>query len=609
MTITGDLNAKIPTPQPSVAQMFVNRVKSTPDTIAFWQPTDPGWKKYSWRDLDQQVRSYSAGLISLGVIDNDRVAIASNTRYEWMAADFAILLAGAATTTVYPTTGIEDAAYIIADSGSIVIFAENQEQVDKYLAIKARTPRVKNIVVFDGAGDGEFVISLEELGKRGKRLLESNPNVVNDHIARVTGDTLATLIYTSGTTGKPKGVELMHKGFTYQAASIESLGILTSEDVQLLWLPLAHSFGKVLSVLHLQIGFQTALDGRVPKIVENLGDVKPTFMAAVPRIFEKVHAKVTADVAYAGGAKEKIFNWAFKVGTKAALSGDLDKGKKSPAYKIAEKLVFHKLHERFGGRIRYFISGAAALSTDINTWFAAANLKILEGWGLTESGPATAMSRPWETAIGYVGEPFPGTQVKLASDGELLIKGPALMRGYHNLSEENAKAFDADGWLYTGDIGEIDANGRIKITDRKRDVVKTSSGKFVAPTTIEVKFKAVTQIASHILVVAANRNFVSALIALDPEGLQAFAERNKLSGSYDELRVNPAVIEHLQQEIDTLNAGLNGWEQVKQFRVLPRDLSIEADELTPSLKVRRSRVMQKYQDLVDGIYSESAKTA
>jgi long-chain acyl-CoA synthetase len=606
MTITGDLNAKIPTPQLSVSHMFVERVRKSPDTVAFWKPTNPGWQKYTWRQVDKQVREYSAGLIALGVIDSDRVAIASNTRYEWMAADFAILLTGAATTTVYPTTGTEDSAHIISDSGSLVIFVEDQEQVEKYKAIKSRIPRVNHLVVFDGPGDGDWVITLEELGKRGARLLETQPNAVNERINRVTGDSLATLIYTSGTTGKPKGVELLHKGFTYQAASIDSLEILRPDDVQLLWLPLAHSFGKVLSVLHLQIGFETAIDGRVPMIVENLGDVKPTFMAAVPRIFEKVHAKVTADVAHEGGAKAKIFNWAFSVGRKAALSGDLDKGKMSPAYKLADKLVFHKLHARFGGRIRYFISGAAALSTEINTWFAAANLKIVEGWGLTESGPATAMSRPWETAIGTVGQPFPGTLVKTAPDGELMIKGPALMRGYHNLPEENAKAFDAEGWFFTGDIGEIDSEGRIRITDRKKDVVKTSSGKFVAPTTIEVRFKAITQIASNILVIAANRNFVSALVALDPEALAAFAQRYKITGDYNQLRVHPEVIKQLESEIETLNSLLNGWEQIKQYRILPSDLTIDGEELTPSLKVRRSTVTRKYQDLIDGIYSESA---
>ena len=228
--------------------MFVERVRKSPDTVAFWKPTNPGWQKYTWRQVDKQVREYSAGLIALGVIDSDRVAIASNTRYEWMAADFAILLTGAATTTVYPTTGTEDSAHIISDSGSLVIFVEDQEQVEKYKAIKSRIPRVNHLVVFDGPGDGDWVITLEELGKRGARLLETQPNAVNERINRVTGDSLATLIYTSGTTGKPKGVELLHKGFTYQAASIDSLEILRPDDVQLLWLPLAHSFGKVLSV-------------------------------------------------------------------------------------------------------------------------------------------------------------------------------------------------------------------------------------------------------------------------------------------------------------------------------------------------------------------------
>jgi long-chain acyl-CoA synthetase len=446
------------------------------------------------------------------------------------------------------------------------------------------------------------------------KLLKEQPTVIDDRIATIQPDSLATLIYTSGTTGKPKGVQLLHSNWTYEAASVEALGILTIDDVQFLWLPLAHSFGKVLEAIMLQVGFVTAVDGRVPKIVENLGTVKPTFMAAVPRIFEKVHAKVTGDIEHEGGAKKKIFDWAFSVGMKAAAireQGKTPGALLAAQLTVADKLVFTKIKERMGGRIRYFVSGSAALSQDINSWFRASGLAILEGYGLTETSAASTLNRPGNAGIGTVGEPFPGTEIHLAADGEILISGPGIMRGYHNLPEATVECFtEIDGrrWFKSGDIGQIDNRGRVSITDRKKDLVKTSGGKFIAPSAIESHFKSISKIASFIVIEAADRNFVSALVAIDIESGPAWAKQVGAPSNYDDLVKSEILLQHLRSDIQQLNSSLNKWETVKKFTILPNDLTVESGELTPSLKIKRKVVSDRYKDLIDAMYKGAGGT-
>ena len=375
----------------------------------------------------------------------------------------------------------------------------------------------------------------------------------------------------------------------------------------MLWLPLAHSFGSVLLAAQLQIGFTTAVDGQVDRLVENLSYVQPTFMGAVPRIFEKIYAKVTSDVEHEGGAKSKIFNWAVGIGIKAAQAKRNEGIEPNKATKaqlaIANKLVFSKLQKRMGGKIRFFVSGAAALSTDVAWFFEAAGLTILEGYGLTETSAATTLNRPNTVGIGTVGEIFNGMEIKLDVDGEILIKGPGVMKGYHNLPEETAKSFTADGWFRSGDIGEIDELGRVKVTDRKKDLVKTSNGKFVALSYIESKYKGITKIASNMVVQAINRPFVTALVAVDAEALKAFAEQRKLEGSYNSLLRDKTVTDQIAGEVEKLNRTLSPWEQIKEFRVLPTDLAIESGELTPSMKVKRDAVSKRYQSLIEEMYA------
>jgi len=605
--MTGSATAPFPTPARSVAHMLQERVRVAPNSSAFMRRTQTGWTTISWQNFNEQVVHIAAGLIGLGLKNEERVAIASMTRYEWVAADLGILTAGGAVTTVYAQTEPDDVAYILNDSETKFVFAENEEQLTKLRNRKHQIPNVKKVIVFEGRGDGDWVISLDELEEMGRQQLRSTPKLVSDRIETIKSENLATLMYTSGTTGRPKGVVLLHSNWAFEGATIETLGILRSDDVQMLWLPLAHSFGSVLLAAQLQIGFTTAVDGQVDRLVENLSFVKPTFMGAVPRIFEKIYAKVTGDVEHEGGAKAKIFNWALNVGVTAAKAKRLqgiepDRSTKAQLA-IANKLVFSKLQKRMGGRIRFFVSGAAALSTDVAWFFEAAGLTILEGYGLTETSAATTLNRPHSVGIGTVGEIFNGMEIKLDTDGEILIKGPGVMKGYHNLPDETAKCFTSDGWFRTGDIGEIDELGRVKITDRKKDLVKTSNGKFVALSFIESKYKGITKIASNMIVQAMNRPYVSALVAVDADSLKTFAEQRKLEGSYSSLLRDKTVTDQIAGEIDQLNRTLNPWEQVKEFRVLPTDLAIESGELTPSMKVKRDAVGKRYQSLIEEMYA------
>ncbi|MCB0900253.1 MAG: long-chain fatty acid--CoA ligase [Actinobacteria bacterium] len=588
--------------------MILDRVNATPNAEAFRGPLpdDSGWRSLTWKQTYDDAEKLAAGLLSLGLEPEQRVAIASNTRLDWVLADMAIMIAGGATTTVYPSTGDADVAYILGDSNTRFLFAEDDSQVEKVRAHKDEL-NVEKVVIFDGSGDGDWVISMDDLRALGETFLGANPEGVKERAQSVKGDNLATLIYTSGTTGKPKGVELTHSNWTYEGAFVESINIISINDVHFLWLPLAHSFGKVLLALQLQVGFVTAVDGRVPNIVDNLGVVKPTIMAAVPRIFEKVYARVAQTALSEGGAKAKIFTWAFKVGNEASekeLAGEKVGGMLAMKKGVADKLVFSKIRERLGGNMRYMISGSAALSRDIATWFYTAGLPILEGYGLTETSAATCVMRPDRIKFGTVGEPAAGTEIKIAGDGEILIRGPGVMRGYRNLPEANAEVFPGDGWFATGDIGEIDDMGRVKITDRKKDLVKTSGGKYIAPSAIESQFKAISGLVGNMVVHANDRNFASALITLDPDAAAAWAaEHGKAGASLADIAKDPEMLKEMQGSVDELNARLNKWETIKKFEILDRDFTVEEGELTPSLKVKRKAVEEKYRDILDAMYS------
>ncbi|MCK0111236.1 long-chain fatty acid--CoA ligase [Ornithinimicrobium sp. F0845] len=602
--------ATIDNPATSVGHMFRERVATSPTDEAFRYPVGESWESLTWAETAARANALAAGLVDLGVGPEERVALCASTRLEWVLSDLAVMSAGAATTTIYPTTLSGDVAYIVADSGSKVVIAEDASQVAKLAAHRSEIPEVSHVVVIDGEGDGDWVITLSDLEERGQARLANEPGVVDERIDQLTPEHLATIIYTSGTTGRPKGVRLPHSAWTYEAAAVDSVNILSGADLQYLWLPLAHVFGKVLLVLPLQIGFPTAVDGRVDKIVENVAIVQPTFMGAAPRIFEKAYGRITMMMAEEGGIKEKLFHWATGVGRKVSelrQQGKEPTGLLAVQHGLADKLVLKKVQARFGGRVRFFISGSAALNRDVAEWFDAVGLRIIEGYGLTETSAASFVNRPHAGGykFGSVGWALPGTEARIAEDGEILVRGPGVTSGYHQNEEATAEALGADGWFHTGDIGEIDDRGFLSITDRKKDLFKTSGGKYVAPSAIESMFKGICPYASQLVIEGDGRKFVSALVTLDPDAIAGWAEQNGLGGKeYAEIVSSPACREMVQGYIDELNVQLNRWEQVKQFVILDHDLTIEEGDLTPSMKLKRRVVTKKYSDQLDALYTD-----
>ncbi|GAB2962046.1 AMP-dependent synthetase/ligase [Nonomuraea fastidiosa] len=582
----------------SIPSLLRDRIAATPDAEAYRVPSDDGWISLSWREVGDRVRGLALGLAKLGSGPGARVSILCSTRLEWILCDLAVLATGAATTTIYPSNTAAESAFIISDSGSTIVIAENDDQVAKLESVRKELPGVSHVIVIDGTpSDDGWVIPLDSVPAD-----EGDYDAMVDAIAQ---DDLATLIYTSGTTGRPKGVELTHDNWLYTADAVREINLISPSDLHFLWLPLSHSFGKLLEVVMIGQGVPTAIDGRLDKIAENLGVLRPTFMAAAPRIFEKIHNTVVANMRNEGGLKLRIFEWARKTGIRVVRARQ--RGVPVPIttrieYALADRLVFAKLRERFGGRIRYFISGAAPLSQDIAEFFDAAGLTILEGYGLTESSAGTFLNRPESVKFGTVGLPFPGTEVRIADDdGEILIKGRGIMRGYHNLPEDTAEALE-DGWLHTGDIGELDDVGRLRITDRKKELIKTSGGKYVAPTYLEGKIKAACPYVSHVFVHGDRRNYVTCLVTLDMEVVRPWAQAQSLPLDPEELREHPRMRAEVEKAIQQVNAGEASYATVKKFAILGSDFTVETGELTASLKIKRKAVEERYGSVLDGFY-------
>ncbi|MEV0622763.1 long-chain fatty acid--CoA ligase [Nonomuraea sp. NPDC050404] len=587
----------------SIPSLLRDRIAATPDAEAYRVPSDGAWASLSWREVGERVRALALSLSGLGSAPGTRVSILCSTRLEWILCDLSVLATGAATTTIYPSNTAAECAFVITDSGSTIVIAENDEQVTKLRSVQKEMPDVTHVVVIDGSpSDDGWVVTLDSLtGAEG----EDRQAAYDTMVDAIAQDDLATLIYTSGTTGRPKGVELTHDNWLYAAGAVREIDLISPSDLHFLWLPLSHSFGKLLEVVMIDIGVPTAIDGRLDKIADNLGELRPTVMAAAPRIFEKIHNTVAANMIRDGGVKLRIFNWARKTGlrvSKARQRGATIPITTRAEYALADRLVFAKLRDRFGGRIRYFISGAAPLNQDVAEFFDAAGLTILEGYGLTESSAGSFLNRPETVRFGTVGEPFPGTEVRVADDGEILIRGRGIMRGYHGLPAETAEALE-DGWLHTGDIGEVDEAGRLRITDRKKELIKTSGGKYVAPTYLEGRIKAACPYVSHVFVHGDRRNYVTALVTLDMEVVGPWARAESLPTEAEELREHPRMRAEVEQAITRVNADEAGYATVKKFAILAEDFSVETGELTASLKIKRKAVEERHGTTLDSFYT------
>jgi len=596
----------------TVPDLFLERVGRSPQAEAFRYPANGSWKSLTWAATEARVRDVAAGLRELGVSPGEVCAIAAGTRIEWILADYGVLCTGASTSAIYPSSTAEECAYILSDSGAVVTFVDTDEQVAKIASRRADLPGLKKVVTFDGrpTPDG-WVMTFAELLERGRAFDLAHPGSFEETAAAVEGDWVATLLYTSGTTGRPKGVELTHACWVAQSLSVERSGILDHPDAfQFFWLPLAHSFGKMVGTAQLRLGFPTAVDGRIDKIVENLSHLRPTFVCAVPRIFEKVHARVLAGAREGGPLKAALFRFALEAGLSARRAERAGRpiGPFLAARRaLADRLVFQRIRALFGGRLKFFVSGSAPLSCEVAEFFDAMGVSILEGYGLTETSAATHCNKLDAWRIGTVGRPLPGMEVRIASDGEVLVRGPWVMRGYRGLPEETQEALDGEGFLHTGDVGEVDAEGYLTITDRKKDLIKTSGGKFVAPAELESRLKTACPLLSQVLVHGDRRSFVTALVTLDPEAARLWALGNGLAErDLPALAAHPEMRAAVKRGVDKVNAALPRYAMVKKFRVLAAEFSEAKGEVTPSQKLKRKVIEARYRRELEALYGEAS---
>jgi long-chain acyl-CoA synthetase len=594
----------------NIPDLYKWRVNETPDRPAFSYKKDNQWVDISWKDFFERAKCIASALIHMGFKKGNTAAIYSYNRLEWVLADLGILLAGGASITVYHSLPFNQASYIINDSESTFVFAENKAIIEEMKEKRTEIPNVQKVISFDnGVKEGDFIIGFKTFEDLGRSYLRNYEKQIEENIEKIKLDDIATMVYTSGTTGVPKGVIQTHLNHLSMVEMLYDIGDIREDDVCLLFLPLAHSFAKAVEYVHPRFGIKIAFAESIDKVIDNLAEVRPTVFPSVPRVFEKVYAKVKSN-AEASPIKKKIFDWAISVGKKY---GDYKiKGQKPPLglsikHKIAHKLVFSKIHERVGGRIRFFISGGAPLSKEIAEFLWSAGLLVLEGYGLTETTPAISINTTREFKFGTVGKPLKWVEVKIAEDGEILARGPNIAKGYWKKPKETEEVFKPDGWFHTGDIGIIDEDGFLKITDRKKDLIKTAGGKYVAPQPIENALKAGSPLISQAVVIGDARPYCVALITLNKDEVLNFAKAKGLdtSKSYEEIINDPVIISEIQKVIDGVNSNLASFETIKKFRIIPQDFMIEDGSLTPTLKVKRKVIMERYKDIINEMYSSS----
>jgi len=616
-------------PTQTYVAMFNERVRESGDRTALKTKKEGVWEDISWNQWSSLSRQVAAGLIELGMSTGDKVNIQSNTRYEWVVSDIGILVGGGVTVPIYQSNTAEQCQYIIADSDARFVFVEDPIQVEKLLQVRDQIPNVQKVITFSenatlpapndkgrtaialddvvSSEDAEWIVSFDQLLTAGKKALANGgDDEINKRCEGITSDDLCTIVYTSGTTGNPKGVTLTHGNFAFEANAVLILGIGPA-DCQLLFLPLAHIFAKVMVAAFVKSGAITAFAEGILQAVGNMQEIQPTIVASVPRVYEKVYTKVMAGAAQAGGVKQKLVNWACSVGEEICAAHTAGKNPGISLrirHNIAMKLVGSKVHAIFGGRIQQFVSGGAPLSPKISRFFFGFGLEILEGYGLTETTAATHVNRPGALKFGTVGQALDGMEVRLLEDGEILVRGANVMPGYYKLPEETNAVLKNDGWFHTGDIGEIDDEGYLKITDRKKDIIVTAGGKNIAPQNIENILKT-NPYVSQVMVHGDKRKFLSALVTLDPENITVWGKDHGVDfDGYEDLTTKPEVYQLVDGIIRETNSTLPSYETIKKFAVLNQDFSQENGELTPTLKLKRKVVTEKNQAVLDSFYSE-----
>jgi long-chain acyl-CoA synthetase len=559
----------------------------------------------STEEFGIKVRHFSLGLKELGLNPEDKLVILSETRPEWVMTDIANLCAGGITVPIYPSLIAEQIKYIVENSDAKIVVYSDSEQGDKVAEIRTDFSNVTHYVTFESeAPDG--VLTFDQVLEKGKEIFEESPDLFDKAASLAKPDTLASILYTSGTTGVPKGVMLTHNNFISNVKGVTDVIEFSNKDTVLSWLPLSHSFERIATYTYLYKGCSIAYAEDMLTVGQNMLEVQPTVVIGVPRLFEKVYSAVMDNVLASPPLKRKIFFWATKVGRE--FGQKTLRGEPIPKFlelkrKIAHKLVFSKIIAKTGGRIRFFVSGAAPLSKDIAELFYAMGLIVLEGYGLTETSPIISANRLEKIKFGSVGPPIPDVEVKIADDGEILARGPNIMRGYYKMEEETREAIK-DGWFYTGDIGHLDEDGFIFITDRKKDIIVTAGGKNVAPQPIENVLKTNTYV-TDVLVIGDRRKFMSALVVPNFEKLEEYAKFNNIPyKDKQDLMKNEDIVKFLEAEIDRATPNLASYEKVKKIALLDREFTIADGEITPTFKIKRNIVEKKYKDLIDALYVE-----
>ena len=589
----------------TIGQLFLNTIASYPKPDILLYKDKGRYTPISSDEFGRRVRHFALGLKSLGCKPGDKVVILSENCPEWVIADFANLSLGAVTVPIYPTLVPQQVRFIISDSDAAFVICSSPDLWKKVDEIKKDLPKVAHFISFQPEAP-PGVLSLPALMEKGRQFDQDNPGAYEKSVQSVKSSDLASIIYTSGTTGVPKGVMLTHANFISNVTTLVSIVQFGHPDYVLSFLPLSHVLERMVHFAFLSKGCSMAYAESVETVADNLLEVRPHIMVSVPRLFEKLYAKVMDAVLAGSGLKKKIFYWAIKIGN--------DYGKKTLQKQkigrflrfkrgLAHKLVFSKILEKTGGRVRFFVSGGAPLSKDIADFFYTLGLVVLEGYGLTETAPVIAVNTFEQLKFGTVGKPIPGVEVKIAPDGEILVKGPNVMKGYYKKEAETREAFEG-GWFHTGDIGHLDDDGYLVITDRKKDLIITAGGKNVAPQPIENVLKRNPYIANAV-VIGGRRKFISAIIAPNLEKLEAYAKQNGVAYiDARELVGKAAIQKFLLDEIDRATPHLAPYEKIRKILVLDRDFAVELEEMTPTLKVRRSLVEEKFKDLIDSLYRE-----
>lgn len=586
----------------NVLSHFLNKEAELKDRTCLRYKSKGKWRSLSWTDLKERVARLASQLETLGIEAGDRVAILSNTRYEWTVADLAILSIGAVTVPIYHSTLAKDVQFILEHSQAKLVFVEDKIQQKKVDEVRKDLKSLKTVVLIEKGGQ-DGALYLKKMMQEGQCDLEAFEKRVN----KIDIEALATVVYTSGTTGQPKGVMLTHRNLSAEIDALTQIFHFDLEQESLIFLPLAHILARAVQFFQLSSGFVQSYAESIDKLLDNLKEIRPHFMACVPRIFEKIHTKILNDVNAAHPIKKGLFQWAVSVGTEVSRRKQQQKSVSLTLwlqYQLAQKLVFSKLHKRLGGRIRFFISGGAPLAAEVAEFFHAADILILEGYGLTETSAAVNVNRPDRYLFGTVGPAMAHADEKLAPDGEILVRGGQVFKGYFRNPEATEEAFTADGYFHTGDIGEFDEDGFLRITDRKKDLIVTAAGKNVAPQHIEGLLKT-EPLISQVMVHGDRRKFLSALVTLNPDELKNLAKRLGVEeGNYENLTQDPKVFDWVRRRIEEKNKNLASYESIKRFAILDKDFTVEGGELTPTLKVKRKLLTERYKDILDAFYKE-----